>query len=93
MIIFYTSDVNRRLEGNDKAAIETDKQAESHDRINRGECYGDIRSSLEKKGKNIGSYDLVIAAHVVSLGWTLVTNNEREFHRIQGLKIENWAKD
>jgi tRNA(fMet)-specific endonuclease VapC len=57
------------------------------------ECYGDIRSSLEKKGKNIGSYDLLIAAHVLILGWTLVTNNVREFRRVQGLKIENWAKD
>jgi tRNA(fMet)-specific endonuclease VapC len=40
-----------------------------------------------------GSYDLLIAAHVLSLGWTVVTNNEREFRRVQGLKIENWAKD
>jgi tRNA(fMet)-specific endonuclease VapC len=56
------------------------------------ECYGDIRSSLEKRGKTIGSYDLLIAAHAFSLGFTLVTNNEREFQRVQGLKIENWAK-
>lgn len=57
------------------------------------ECYGDIRSSLEKQGKNIGSYDLLIAAHALSLGRTLVTNNEREFGRIKGLKIANWAKN
>jgi tRNA(fMet)-specific endonuclease VapC len=57
------------------------------------ECYGDIRSSLEKQGKNIGSYDLLIAAHALSLGRTLVTNNEREFGRVKGLKIANWAKD
>jgi tRNA(fMet)-specific endonuclease VapC len=57
------------------------------------ECYGDIRSSLEKQGKNIGSYDLLIAAHALSTGWTLVTNNEREFGRVKGLKIANWAKD
>lgn len=57
------------------------------------ECYGDVRSSLEKRGKTIGSYDLLIAAHALSLGCTLVTNNEKEFRRVQGLKIENWAKD
>jgi tRNA(fMet)-specific endonuclease VapC len=57
------------------------------------ECYGDIRSNLEKRGKLIGSYDLLIAAHALSLGWTLVTNNEREFRRVPGLKIENWTKD
>jgi tRNA(fMet)-specific endonuclease VapC len=57
------------------------------------ECYGDVRSSLEKRGKMIGSYDLLIAAHALSLGWTVVTNNEREFRRVEGLKIENWAKD
>jgi tRNA(fMet)-specific endonuclease VapC len=57
------------------------------------ECYGDIRSNLEKQGKSIGSYDLLIAAHALSLDCTLVTNNEYEFCRVQGLKIENWAKD
>lgn len=57
------------------------------------ECYADIRSSLEKQAKNIGSYDLLIAAHALSLGRTLVTNNEREFGRVKGLKIANWAKN
>jgi tRNA(fMet)-specific endonuclease VapC len=57
------------------------------------ECYGDIRSGLEKRGKMIGSYDLLIAAHALSLGWTLVTNNEKDFRRVQGLKIENWAQE
>ena len=42
-------------------------------------CYGDIRSGLEKRGKMIGGNDLLIAAHALSLGWTLVTNNELEF--------------
>jgi tRNA(fMet)-specific endonuclease VapC len=55
--------------------------------------YGDVRSELEKKGETIGSNDLLIAAHALSLGWTLVTNNEREFSRVKGLKTENWAEE
>lgn len=56
-------------------------------------CYGDVRSSLEKRGEMIGGNDLLIAAHALSLGWTLVTNNEREFGRVEGLKVENWVKE
>ena len=55
--------------------------------------YGDVRSALEKKGETIGGNDLLIAAHALSLGWTLVTNNEREFSRVEGLKIDNWAEE
>ena len=55
--------------------------------------YGDVRSTLEKKGETIGGNDLLIAAHALSLGWTLVTNNEREFSRVEGLKIDNWAEE
>jgi tRNA(fMet)-specific endonuclease VapC len=53
--------------------------------------YGDIRSSLEKRGKTIGSIDLLIAAHALSLDLILVTNNEKEFRCVDGLKIENWV--
>lgn len=53
--------------------------------------YGDIRSTLEKKGNIIGSNDLLIAAHALSLDWILVTNNEKEFKRVDGLRIENWV--
>jgi tRNA(fMet)-specific endonuclease VapC len=53
--------------------------------------YGDVRSTLEKKGKIIGSNDLLIAAHALSLDCTLVTNNENEFSRVEGLKTENWT--
>jgi tRNA(fMet)-specific endonuclease VapC len=56
------------------------------------ESYGAIRAELEKKGHMIGNNDLWIAAHVRAAGLTLVTNNEREFRRVPGLKIENWAK-
>ena len=54
--------------------------------------YGIIRTSLELKGTPIGPMDLLIAAHAKSLDLTLVTNNESEFNRIDGLRVENWAK-
>ncbi len=53
--------------------------------------YGDIRSGLEKMGLPIGPLDNLIAAHAKSLGFTLVTNNEKEFSRVVGLKVENWV--
>ena len=55
--------------------------------------YGDVRSGLEKRGETTGGNDLLIAAHALSLGWTLVTNNEREFSRVKGLKLVNWAEE
>lgn len=53
--------------------------------------YADIRSQLEKTGKPIGSLDMLIAAHARSMGFTLVSNNTREFERIPALKLENWG--
>jgi len=50
-----------------------------------------IKCELERKGKPIGPYDLLIAGHARSEGLTLVTNNEREFRRVEGLRIENWT--
>ena len=52
--------------------------------------YGEIRCDLEKRGQSIGALDLLIAAHTLSLNSTLVTNNEKEFSRVPGLKIKNW---
>lgn len=54
--------------------------------------YGKIRAELERTGTPIGPLDMLIASHVKSLALTLVTNNEKEFKRVTGLKIENWAK-
>jgi len=54
--------------------------------------YGEIRVGLEREGRPIGSLDTLIAAHALSLGCTLVTNNEAEFGRIPGLNLENWAR-
>lgn len=52
--------------------------------------YGPIRSHLEKRGRQIGPYDLMIAAHAQSLDAVLVTDNIKEFDRVAGLKTENW---
>ena len=53
--------------------------------------YGNIRATLEQKGRLIGAMDLLIAAHACSLGVRLATNNEREFKRVPGLRLENWG--
>jgi len=53
--------------------------------------YGRIRADLKRKGTPIGANDLMIAAHAKSLGVTLVTNNTREFERVEGLMLEDWA--
>ena len=58
---------------------------------NAAMAYGDIRSDLERRGLIFGGNDLFIAAHALSLNYTLVTNNQREFERVTGLKTENWA--
>ena len=55
------------------------------------EAYGTIRAKLEAKGEMIGNNDLWIAAHAMAAGLTLVTNNEKEFRRVRGLKVQNWA--
>jgi len=60
--------------------------------VKAAEEYGLIRADLEKKGLVIGAYDLQIAAHARALSAVLVTNNEREFLRVEGLKVENWLK-
>ena len=53
--------------------------------------YGQLRAQLEKKGMPIGPMDLLIAAHALSVQKTVVTNNEKEFKRVPGLKVENWS--
>jgi len=54
-------------------------------------CYGRIRAALEARGETIGPFDLLIAAHAVSLGLTIISNNIREFSRVPGLQCENWV--
>ena len=53
--------------------------------------YGTIRAALERQGVPIGGMDMLIAAHAVACQLTLITNNEREFRRVPGLKVANWA--
>jgi tRNA(fMet)-specific endonuclease VapC len=60
--------------------------------IDVAKTYGDIRSDLAARGELIGNIDLWIAAHAKHLGVILVTNNERDFQRLDGVTIENWAR-
>lgn len=54
-------------------------------------AYGAVRAALERAGAPIGALDTLIAAHALSLGATLVTNNTCEFDRVPGLSLANWA--
>ncbi|MDX2276677.1 MAG: type II toxin-antitoxin system VapC family toxin [Hyphomonadaceae bacterium] len=54
--------------------------------------YGATRVALEAAGTQIGANDLLIAAQTLALDMVLVTNNEREFKRVDGLKVENWLR-
>lgn len=55
--------------------------------------YGRIRATLERAGQTIGGNDLLIAAHALALGDILVTANEREFSRVDGMILENWLNE
>ena len=55
------------------------------------QSYANIRTNLEKKGQIIGANDLLIASHALSLGAVLVTNNSREFKRVEKLVLEDWS--
>ena len=52
--------------------------------------YGTVRAYLEKSGTPIGALDTLIASHALSLGISIITNNEKEFKRVPNLKVENW---
>lgn len=53
--------------------------------------YGELRSDLERRGQPIGTLETMIAAHALALNTIMVTNNRREFSRVNGLRLENWA--
>ena len=59
---------------------------------NAAKEYALIRSTLEKQGRVIGNFDMLIAAHAKSLKATLVTNNTNEFERVDSLLVEDWSK-
>lgn len=56
------------------------------------ETYAAIKADIESRGKPLDDFDLVIGATAISLGYRLVTNNERHFRRIKELKLENWTR-
>lgn len=60
--------------------------------INAANNYGKIRTYLEKQGTPIGPLDMMIAAHAQSLGYSIVTNNIKEFMRVPNLGVCNWVK-
>jgi tRNA(fMet)-specific endonuclease VapC len=56
------------------------------------DCYARVKLELDRAGTPIGANDLLIAAHALALDATLVSDNEREFSRVNGLKLENWLR-
>lgn len=54
--------------------------------------YGQVRAALERQGRPLGPLDMLIAAHALSLQLAIITNNVREFEKVQGLVVENWAE-
>lgn len=60
--------------------------------VNAAAHYGEIRANLEKKGLVIGVNDLHIAGHARSLGLMLISNNLKEFNRVEGLRVQNWLE-
>jgi tRNA(fMet)-specific endonuclease VapC len=67
-------------------------QIYDYDEVDCPAHYGRVRYELETLGQTIGSMDLLIAAHALSLDATLVTNNPAHFERVSGLKVANWLK-
>jgi tRNA(fMet)-specific endonuclease VapC len=56
------------------------------------ETFGSLKADLQKQGKAVDDFDLVIASSALVLNYTVVTNNERHFRNIPGLSVENWAR-
>ena len=55
-------------------------------------AYGSLRTRLERAGTPIGANDLLIAAHALALGYTIITDNEKEFARVEDLQLQNWLR-
>jgi len=55
-------------------------------------AYGLLRTRLERAGRPIGANDLLIAAQALALGYSVITDNEKEFARVEGLRSENWLR-
>ena len=78
---------NRQAQPNLESAIQVTSLTHA-----AGQHYGLIRLALGRAAQPIGNNDLWLAAHALAEGWTLVTNNTREFTRVPGLRIENWVE-
>ncbi len=90
--LLYGVEVSPRRQQDDKALTAFLRYVEVLDfRDEAAPHYARIRAQLRTSGTMIGANDLFIAAHARSLGLTLVTNNTREFGRVQNLAIENWT--
>jgi tRNA(fMet)-specific endonuclease VapC len=60
--------------------------------VDAATTYGEVRTALEKRGRPLGAYDMLIAAHALALGLILITDNEREFKQVRSLAVENWRR-
>lgn len=58
--------------------------------LDAARTYGELRTTLEKRGTHIGPYDMMIAAHALSLDLIVVSDNERAFRRVKALQVDNW---
>ena len=56
------------------------------------ETFGSVKAEMQQRGRGIDDFDLVIASSALVLGYTLVTNNERHFERVPGLRVANWMR-
>lgn len=58
---------------------------------NAAEEYGNVRANLEKKGESMDVLDMMVAGHAKSLGYTVITDNIKDFKRVKGLKVGSWV--
>lgn len=90
--LIHGAEKSERVEQNLLAVDDFSSRLEVIDYNNTAAAhYGDIRATLERKGQTIGVNDLHIAGHARAKGLILVTNNEKEFNRVDGIRVENWV--
>jgi len=91
--LYYGACKSQRTEDNLQLVAMLEEKLETID-SNSGICsiFGKLKASLEREGNIIDDADLFIAASALAAGAVLVTNNEKHFKRIEGLKIENWSR-
>lgn len=93
MELYYGAYKSRKVESN-IAKVKTLEIALEIIPVNQEliEVFGMLKSNLEKAGKRVDDFDLILASTVLTHNLILVTNNEKHFKNIEGLKIENWTK-